>query len=271
MFPRLFGSLFAAAVLASPCVGETVTLQYTGHTPALGSSALRVDFHGNTPSYFDALSVGAFKWTVTAESGNTFSVGQSLYTFCIQESQSIHSSQTYTLGSLSGAPAGGSDAGVIDVLAAAQIQGLVSSFYHALDFTSSNPVNYQHNAISYSDAEVGAAMQLAIWEIEYDGGTGGQSFGAATNYFTSGQVRATGTSTSGNDALTLATAWLNAFTSDSTFSSIALLNAYKQDQLVGIPNPPGGGSIPPVPLPAALPAGMALLAALGVAHLRRNR
>ncbi len=269
-------SLLASVALVSSSFAASVTLDYVGHTPALSSSSLRVDFTGNTPTSGDATTVGAFKWTVNSQSGTTYTIGQTLYTFCIQASQSIQSGSTYTLGSLNGAPAGGSDEGAIDALAAAQIQGLVSKYWTALDFNNSVATNYAFNSVSYTDAEVAAAMQLAIWEIEYDGGSGGESYGSATNYFTAGTVRATATDSNGTDAITLAKGWLNSFVNDSNLTSIALLSddtQYhygKQDQLIGVPNPPTG-TPPVVPLPAALPMGVSTLAGIGLVRKLRNR
>src|SRR5262249_34181524 len=114
-----------AGVFGGKAMGDTVTLNYVGQTPSLGSSNLWVDFNGSTPNVSDATTVGAFKWTVSAETGTTFTVGQTLYTFCIQASQGIASGTVYTTASLSGAPLGGSEAGAIDALAATQIQGLI--------------------------------------------------------------------------------------------------------------------------------------------------
>jgi hypothetical protein len=216
----------------------------------------------------DATTVGAFKWTVPGDTGFTFAVNQTLYTFCIQQSQTIQSGTGYTVSTLTGAPSGGSDAGAIDAIAAAQIQGLITKYSSALDFTGSNPTNYTFNSVSYTDAQVAAAMQLAVWEVEYDGGLGGEGYGSATNYFTSGNVRASGQTSSGTAAITLATGWLNGFTNDSAPMSIALTNQYKQDQLIGIPTPSSGGPAP-VPLPAALPAGLAMMG--GMVVIRRLR
>jgi hypothetical protein len=175
------------------------------------------------------------------------------------------------------APLGGPDAGAIDGLAAEQIQGLVDKYWSAVDFSHTNSTNYSFASVSYTDDEVAAAFQIAVWEIEYDGGTGGEHYvvGGSTNFFSSGNITATaiGNSTDkaeGNAAINLANEWLNHFTADTTISSFALESSTKQDQLVGIPNS-GGGSAVPTPLPAALPGGAALIAGLGLYRKSRRK
>jgi hypothetical protein len=202
--------------------------------------------------------------------------GTPLYTFCIQAFQTTGSS--YTVANLgNNAPLGGSDAGAIDALAAQQIQGLVDKYWIALDFAHTNGTNYSFNSVSYTDDQVAAAFQIAVWEIEYDGGTGGETYtvGGSTNFFSGGNLKAvkTGTSTqmaNGQAAMNLANGWLNHFTADTTISSFALESSTKQDQLVGIPNS-GGGSSVPTPLPASLPGGALLITGLALYRKMRRK
>jgi hypothetical protein len=272
-------SALMACAISGASFGETVTMSLlSAPNPGLTSSLTVTAKVGTTTT--TVTSAGAFKWNVTGDTGSTFSnnvINQvPLYTFCIQAFQTTGTS--YTVANLNaGNPQGGTDAGVIDALAAAQIQGLVDKYWSALDFTKTNGTAYVFNSIAYTDDQVAAAFQLAVWEIEYDGGTGGETYtvGGSTNFFTGGNLKAVkaGTTTQQNNgqaAINLANGWLNKFTADTTISSLALVSGYKQDQLVGIPNSGGGASVP-TPLPAALPGGAALIGGLGFYKKLRKR
>ena len=122
-----------------------------------------------------------------------------------------------------------------------------------------------------TDNELGAAFQLAIWEILNDGITtlGGET--AAD--FAGGNFQATGDATAINDAVSM----INDITGGSyqqNFTLFALSDSGIQDQIFAVPTLKvvvTGGSPPGVPLPAALPAGLALLSGLGVAKFLRRR
>jgi hypothetical protein len=123
------------------------------------------------------------------------------------------------------------------------------------------------------------AFQLAIWEIADDaGGAGG--LGADSNYFTSGVFQAAVGTDATNDPLALsqATTWLNQIKVDEAAHTVvpasyllfAVTDKSAQDQLFGVPI--GGGTTGSLaPLPAALPAGLALMAALGFGKVIRRR
>ena len=209
--------------------------------------------------------VGQINWTVTASDTAQFTVGQQFGTYCIQGLQDVYTGGTYTYNIVgldaTGLPMGGPDAGVLDSVAASQIQGLADTYF---------PV--AGTAIAgYTANETAAAFQLAIWEIEYDGGQGGEGFpqAASFNYFAQGNLMASGGNTEGTDAITLANSWLNNFTSAQNVNSFALISSDAQDQMV---YQPGGRSVPPtVPLPAAFPGGVALLSGLfGARKLKRK-
>ena len=270
------------ALLASVCAGtsfgETVSVSLlSSPNPGLTGSLSVTAIDGASQKVIT--SQGAFKWSVNSDTGSTFANNVAnnipLYTFCIQAFQTTGTS--YTVGNLgNGAPFGGVDAGVIDALAAAQIQGLVDRYWNAIDFTKTNGTNYTFNSVAYTDDQVAAAFQISVWEIEYDGGNGGEAytFGGSKNFFTGGNLSASkiGNSTelaNGQAALNLANGWLNHITADNTVSSFALESSYKQDQLVGIVNPSGSAS--PTPLPAALPGGLALMAGLGIYRKIRSK
>ena len=112
----------ACAVGAQSVSAASVTLNFVAEPSPGLSSGLRVDFGGHTPDSNDALGVGAFKWTVASQSGSPFAVGSTLFTFCIQASQAISSAPTYTIGSLTNSPVGGTDAGAIDAVAQRRMQ-----------------------------------------------------------------------------------------------------------------------------------------------------
>ena len=282
----LHTAVLAALTLAGTSFGENVSMSLqsgpggTGsdYSPGITSfSYITANLgSGNSTTYYSA---GAFRWHVTSDgSPGTLSSyvnsGAPLYSFCIQSFQNTGGS--YSVGSLTNAPSGGVDAGYIDAGAAAQIQGLVNSFWSALDFTNSKPDNYTYKTTPYSDDKVAAAFQLAIWEIEYDGGTTpqGESFrqNNGYDYFTHGKLKADGSGAAA-DAISLANAWLNSvdWTPDTAVSSYVLYDSCHQDQLVCVKNT-GGGAGQGVPLPAALPGGLALMLGLGAYRkFRRSR
>lgn len=252
---------------------ETVTLAPTGFIGL--TSGLTIEFDlpgpGGTKTYTRA---GAFAWTVTADSAGaagTFGpkLNSTIYTYCIQAFQSFSGTTTFEIDNLIGAATGGSDAGYIDSLAARQIQGLINA----------------HWTEALTSSVKAAAFQLALWEIEYDGGNaapgGGESYpiGAGKNYFSGsykGIVSAYSTNSNGASAISTAKAWLDGLTTAASVTNATALGDYnnsnKQDQLTLVP---GGTGTPgvglPVPIPAALPGGLALIGGLvAVRKLRRK-
>lgn len=263
--------------VASAGFGETVNMSLVS-SPSVGlSQSLTITAKVGTSTAMLS-SAGAYKWNVTSDTGSTFSSNivnhTPLYTFCIQAFQTTGSS--YNVAGLNTAtPLGGPDGGAIDALAAAQIQGLVDKYWSALDFGKTKSTNYTFNSVAYTDDQVAAAFQLALWEIEYDGGAGGEKFGATANYFSSGNLKAVRSGTAarqldGQAAINLANGWLNNFTADVAISSIALVSGTRNDQFFGIPNAFSGASVP-TPLPMALPGALALIAGLGLHQKLRRR
>ncbi len=263
-------SAVVAAALCSASYGETVNMSLAS-SPSVGlSRSLTITAKvGSSTSVMT--SAGAYKWNVTGDSGgSTFSNNLvnsvPLYTFCIQAFQTTGQS-TYNVTGLGGnVPVGGRDAGAIDALAAAQIQGLYNKYGASIDYNKSKSA-YSFNGTAYTDDQVAAAFQLAIWEIEYDGGAGGEGFGKTTNYFSSGNLKAvkSGSTADGQAAINLANGWLNNFTPDNSIASLALVSGSRSDQFLGI-----GGSFGTAlaavatPLPMGALGGLALIAGLGV-------
>ena len=226
------------------------------------NGGLNLNIQGNA---MNGAYVGQINWTVTGGNTPGYSVGQHISTYCIQGLQDVFTGGTYTYDIVGlnspGLPEGGPDAGVLDSVAAMQIQGFANQYFG----------NAGTATAGFTANESAAAFQLAIWEIEYDGGQGGEVFPqlANFNYFAQGNLKATGGNTEGTDAITLANSWLNNFTAAENVSSLALVSNNAQDQLIF---QPGGGTPPPtVPLPAAFPAGAALLSGLfGARKLKRK-
>jgi hypothetical protein len=259
-------ALVAAVAMASAAEASSVTLSLPGDInqavdPGV-KGGLNVNFMGST---YNGAYVGQINWTVTSSTDPMFTANQKLGTYCIQGLQDVYtgSSYTYNVVGLTSVnlPLGGGDAGVLDSVAASQIQGFADSYF-AMAGTSVG---------GYTANETSAAFQLAIWEIEYDGGQGGESFpqSAGFNYFSQGNLSAVGTNGEGIDAIALANTWLNGFSAARNVNSLALVSDGAQDQFV---YQPGGGSTPPtVPLPAAFPGGVALLGGLfGARKLKRK-
>ena len=260
-------ALIAGLAIASAANADSVTLSLPGNindavNPGV-DGGLNLTIQGNV---MNGAYVGQINWTVAGSTSPMFTAGQSASTYCIQGLQDVFTGGTYTYDIVNlnspGLPSGGPDAGVLDTTAASQIQGLADTYF---------PVAGTANG-GYTANETAAAFQLAIWEIEYDGGQGGEAFPqvANYNYFAQGNLMATGGTSEGTDAINLANVWLNNFSPAQGVSSFALVSDGAQDQLVF---QPGGGTfqVPSAPLPAAFPGGVALLGGLfGARKLKRK-
>ena len=261
VFAVICGMMATSAVRAS-----SISAQLTSSVVGPGlPTGLKVTFVGGSPS--TTVQTGQINWKVTSSNTPGYSTGGTFSTYCIQGDQSVTYGQTYTYTVVnlesSGVPEGGLDAGVLDATAALQIQGLANTYFSKAG-----------TAIAGYDAnQTAAAFQLAVWEIEYDGGSGGESFPQTTgyNFFAHGLLEASGTNSEGTGAITLADSWLQNFTAATSVTSLALVSTGAQDQLIFNPSGGSGGNQSAVPLPAAFPAGAALLAGLaGVRKLRRK-
>jgi hypothetical protein len=191
---------------------------------------------------------------------NVLGAGGTFSSFCIEGLQDVifGNHETWNLGvvTLDSAPAPGPAMGLSK---AAQITELWDRHY--ADVLNLNPTIANENA---------TAFQLAIWEIVGDGVTPGTE--SAAN-FGVGFFQASGDTT----AINTAVSWINQISGTGftpTYTLYALSDPGNtnqdgiQDQVFAVQN---GGATPPVPLPAALPAGLALLSGLGVAKFLRRR
>jgi hypothetical protein len=235
-----------------------------------GTSNLTVQFIDSNDSTHVAMYsnafVGQLNWAAAGPAANLtqglnqqlnsiLGPGGSFSSFCIEGLQDVifDTNETWNLGvvTLDAAPAPGPSMGTTK---ANQITELWD----------------RHFADTVGNNENAAAFQLAIWEIVGDGITPGSE--SAAN-FTTGLFQASNDST----AINTAVGYLNSLTGSGftqTYTLYALSDpgntnqAGIQDQVFAVPN---GGATPPVPLPAALPAGLALLSGLGVAKYWRRR
>ncbi len=260
-------ALVAGLAMASAANADSVSLSLPGDINSAVNpgveGGINLTVQGNV---MNGAYVGQINWSVTGSTSPMYTVGQQTSTYCIQALQDVVTGGNYTFNIESlnsvGLPSGGSDAGVLDSTAALQIQGFANAFFPDAGTAVGG----------FTANETAAAFQLGIWEIEYDGGQGGEVFPQAANYnyFAQGNLMATGGTSEGTDAINLANTWLNSFSPAQGVDSFALVSDGAQDQLVF---QPGGGTfqVPSAPLPAAFPGGVALLSGLfGARKLKRK-
>ncbi len=185
---------------------------------------------GSAPSV--AYYPGVVNWTVANGPNASWvgAVGSAFTTFCIELTQDINPGGTYTynLVNLANAPKPGSPKGVgtngMGATKATEIEDLWTLDYGSIAHSSNPNIN-------------AAAFQLAIWKIEYDWGD--------SNYdnFSAGNFQASGASSDGSSAVTLAAKWLKTLyntnpTSVSAANLIALDSLSYQDQVMALPPTP---------------------------------
>lgn len=278
-----FGSVLTLAIGAAASSGwaDSVTLKSTYSGSFFGttsSDGLTVYNNLGGTIVSPVTTVGAYGWTVQSGSSTALGpVGSSIYTYCIQLGQTFSggsSDNTFALNfDVAPSPTGkaATDAGYIDTLAAAQLQALVTN----------------HWAYSLTGKVQTAAFQLAVWEIEYDGGSietplkgSGENLSGSMDYYfgrTNGKILtatwSSNTSSVSYQAVNLATTWLNELTNVSVgnpaiTTAVALNSPGTMDQTGGIQDQLG---IKAVPVPAALPVGVAMLAGMAVVRKIRRR
>lgn len=252
----ILAAILATAALApAAAYADSVTaiLYGPGDTPAgdtTGTSTLNVSFAGQTET---GAYVGQLNWhDATSPDWNAGLNGRLLsvlgpnatfVTYCIDVDQGVYTGLDNTWGygvvPLATAPRPG---GGMGAATAAQ----VSEFW-----------NRHYDLIGNSNVNA-SAFQLGLWELINDG-LGADPFG-------SGSFQASGSLPSDSGTLTLATGWLNDVGSNTPYSNgytlYTLSDDRLQDQVFGVPN---------TPLPAALPAGLVALAAIGAATCFRRR
>jgi hypothetical protein len=269
----IVGSVMALAIgsNASFSLADSVTLKSTYSGSFIGLNSVLTVNVGLPSGTSTVGTVGAYGWDVQPGSSSVLGTG-SIHTYCIQLKEYFSGGGTYTYelnNDVFGSAKGGTaDAGYIDLLAAKQLQGLINLVGWTNSFSASG---------GYTAAERAAAFQLAVWEIEYDGGgvappPTGEAIGTFQTrdfYFTHGIITVdySNSGAAGKNAIDLSTSWLNTLVAADVTSAVALNNPASgndsgcQDQL--------GFKV--VPVPAALPVGIAMLAGMAVVRKIRRR
>jgi len=187
--------------------------------------------------------VGRIAWTPVSNTSGVDTFDTTFYSFCIEGTQDVTIGQNSTFNvttDIAASPAPGAGMGQINA-------DLVTKFW-SLYFDQTG-----------NDATSAAAFQLGIWELRYDGLSD-----ESTGFFTGGDFQA-----KSNSAVTsLATTWLSQVATSTptlSYDFHVLTSPTLQDQLVDAVKPAA------VPLPAALPMGLALLGGLGVSRKIKRR
>ena len=221
----LLGAAAFAAVIAGVNVASAATFTYNGYTVANEQNINIL-----TPN---TISGGAGQVTLIGAGANS---GQNLLAWCLDVYDGLAGSGTYNIAPLTTAGAGGSNPS----LTTTQI-GEIGALMKNGDATIG------------SDTDVSAAIQLAIWEVEYP-----------TFAFTGPTAE---TITDAGEYVALAIAGTGAWAPQG-------VNLFSEDgnQNLGDWTPEGGGGLSPTtPLPAALPLFASGLGALGLLGWRRKR
>lgn len=207
--------------------------------------------HGFTPTAWTPSDIGA----------GYFATGQNFYSFCIEGTQNV-----WTPGT--------SNWNVVDLATAPQphnqyinpVIGAGMGTQKASWLTE----YWSKNIGSVVDNASAAGFQLGVWGIVYNA-TGLAYFQSATNKLFDSSVSSNNflLVNPGNDAaLTKASAFLKKVDGTAPaqqYSLFGLTDGYYQDQVVGFVNVSTPGNEPTaVPLPAALPAGLAMLVSMFV-------
>ncbi|MGN6367155.1 MAG: hypothetical protein ACTHN5_02730 [Phycisphaerae bacterium] len=267
---RIIGAALAIAASAAAASASslpiTAVLFNTNDTPKgvqPGTTSLTVQF--GTTSMANAF-VGQLNWYSAGPAANlSDGLNPNLQSILTSDGSHTGMFSTYCIEGLQDVYFGSSETwnlGVVDV-SSAPTPGAAMGSVKAGELTEL--WNRYHDTVG-TDDEKGAAFQLAVWEIVNDGiPTLG---GASATDFTTGDFQAMGDSIAINQAVN----WLNGITGGGytqTYTLFALSDRGIQDQIFAVTSPNGGTN--PVPLPSALPAGLALMAGLGIVKFVRRR
>ncbi len=275
-----------SAVASASSLPISAVLYNTSDTPAgvsPGTTDLMVQF-GGTP--ISNAYVGQLNWhsagpanAITPELQSVINPSNGNFsTYCIEGTEDVFFGQTATwadgMVTMNNAPDTSTPAGGLipspPHFTSQQISDLTEFWNRFHDDVTATP------PAGLTNDELGAAFQLGIWEIVYDD-TNGVAADISANpsgVFGKGVFQATGDTTITGEAQS----WLAQVGSgtayDNQYTLFALTGPGTQDQIFGVlPSaiPTGGDPAPVVPLPAALPAGLALMGGLGVAKFFRRR
>lgn len=214
----MVGGLLALVLCAATSRADTVTANLTSHY----NDVYTVKVNGQEVSGY----TGPYTWTKTAGSGSG-GLGNSFQTYCVELLQETINPTTYTVVSVSkvpqpgvGAPENPAGSGMGNVRANL-IAGLWGTF----------------NSLVGTDADKGAAFQLAVWEFVYgDPSKGWNLTDSTSNFYVE----------SGTDFSTvvpLAQQWINYVVAGKNVTMatnlIGLQSTTGQDQITSaVPAPP---------------------------------
>ena len=243
------GALLASAVSAASVSATLYTTSSTPQGVQPGTDTSSLSFNGGTGSVGWA---GQINWHSATSADWTSGLNPKLQsilgpdgtfsTFCIEGTQDVQfgSNETWSLG--------------VVPLSSAANPGPGMGATKAADITELFDRSY---VSAITSNETAAAFQLAVWEIVYDGSVGST---VTSTVFSNGSFTASNDSAAIDDAV----AMLKGITGSgfaNTYTVYALSDGTIQDQIFAVPNS--------VPVPAALPSGLALL--VGLAAYRKIR
>lgn len=246
----LVAGLVSVAVATRPTEAATLYLDSVSPT-----ATMNVAFPGT--GTVETPYVGGINWTFDRNAVDNAGLGAlvagtTLTTFCIEGTQNVTINETATFAYILTNPG------------QAPIDNVGSNYVMGANAATLQKFWDAYFSQSFASNEKSAAFQLGVWEIVYDGG---ESANIGAGNFTSSAVAGNLVSAG---ALSQAQTWLsglNAVSPTEHYSLYVLSDAGLQDQLFGVKA--AGGT--PVPLPAAFPASLVVLAGVGAWKKFRRR
>jgi len=291
MVTRKYGIALATVVVLS-CVSAVHAGAVTATLGTLNSGAvdpytsnLSTSFRNSDGSWtnYSNTIAGEMNWTnvvvtqafaPTDPGAGVFATGQNFSTFCIEGTQNV------------GVP-GTANWTAVNVGSAPQPNNVAAGLIGGMGSTKAAWLTeyWNKNIGSVVDDNSAAGFQLGVWAIVYNATSLGFFNASDLNKFTSGNGNnfvvqgSDGTlsyhnnTISGNDGAVVDAAKflanVNGNLGTQNYALVALSDSYYQDQIVGYPVVNSGATA--VPLPAALPAGAAMLVSLGALRWLRAK
>lgn len=252
MFTKAPVALAIIALTAAAQSASAISVFLTDVSPRASMTVTFPGMSAETTNY-----VGRINWSFNPSNPENAGLaaiipGSTISTFCIEGTQNVFINQTANFANLY------SDISLApkDNIGSAYIMGSAKAAALNLFWDA----YYDQAGLSNIN---GAAFQLGIWEILYDG---------APN-LTNGLFKATPTASGESEQAYLkAQNWLSNYGSviaTTHYQLYALSDPSLQDQLFGVAVPSGGGS--PTPLPAGAWAGMTLMGLMGIVRKLKKR
>ncbi len=253
--------LVGIAATAQESSANTVTAYLNSVGPY--TTNLNISFDGGATKEYNAY-VGGINWTIVNWDPGSAPAPQ-MQMFCIEGTENVYLNKTATwnfgeAASLSEVPKPWTSLTGLTGMGATKA-AYIEEFWNK-NYNSAWAINTSTSDVNLN---VGAAaFQLGIWEIVYDGLTDGFYGGITANNLATGKFEVlNGTSGSQKAQVDAAVAMLNKLTGTytKTTSVGAISGNGVQDQIFGTS----------VPLPAALPASLALLGVVGLVRFVNRR